>query len=91
MDKEKLYELINIIDKKCPNLTNMQIDIIYDCVITWGDKLNRPVYMKSWNEMSYDEQIEFISQCDTSDIIEIIYLCSEKLSNDKQYIINVSE
>lgn len=47
--------------------------------------------MKSWNEMSYDEQIEFISQCDTSDIIEIIYRCSEKLSNDKQYIINTSE
>ena len=40
MDKEKLYELINIIDKKCPNLTNMQINIIYDCVIAWGDELN---------------------------------------------------
>lgn len=40
MDKEKLYELINIIDKKCPNLTNTQINIIYDCVIAWGDELN---------------------------------------------------
>ena len=27
MDKEKLYELINIIDKKCPNLTNTQITL----------------------------------------------------------------
>ena len=36
MDKEKLYELINTIDKKCPNLTNTQINIIYDCVIAWG-------------------------------------------------------
>ena len=40
MDKEKLYELIDIIDKKCPNLTNTQINMIYDCVIAWGDELN---------------------------------------------------